>query len=231
MLSFKYIFFFSLISFTFQLDHCIQIAKICKSRKPVKESGSIANCIFYEIGDSSKCYSCDINYVLSNEADKCISFPLCSDLKEGNKECADCYSGYYLKNNVCTKIPIDNCASSDDGKICDYCENYSKINSDRTICNLKNLIEGCYYYDENGYCTVCEDDYESSGSGSSFKCTFKSCDTGDKALEYCEICESGYYPDMLNDGNCKPYTTGNSNNSGRNEIRFGFIILLFTLLI
>ena len=47
MPSLKYIFFFLLISFTFQLDHCIKTAKICKSHLPLKESGSTANCIKY----------------------------------------------------------------------------------------------------------------------------------------------------------------------------------------
>ena len=111
MQSLKYTIFFLLISFTFQLDHCIQTAKICKSNLLSKESGSIANCIIYYSENPSKCYLCDIGYALSYEEDKCISFPLCSSLKEGNKECDSCYPGYYLKNNACTKIQIKNCES------------------------------------------------------------------------------------------------------------------------
>lgn len=229
----KYIFFFSLISFSFQLDHCIQTAKICKSQIPPKPtpSGQIANCISISTYDSALCEECELGYVLSYEGDKCISFPFCNIIKKGNKECASCYKGYYLKNNVCTKIPINNCRRSDDGKICTYCENYSKKNSDGTKCDLANVIEGCDYYNDVGYCISCLDEYEQSGSGSDFTCTFKSCDAGDQAFEYCDICEHGYYTDYFGDGGCKPYETDNSNNSGRNEIRCGFILLLLTLLI
>ena len=233
----KYIFFFSLISFTFQLDHCIQSAKICKSQIPPKptSSNSIANCLIYNDEDSSICDFCDLGYAISYEIDKCISFPFCYLLKEGNKECAACYEGYYLKNNACTKIPINNCQRSDDGEICTYCQYYSKRNSDGTKCDLANVIEGCDYnrYDDDGYCTECMHEYEQSGSGRDLSCTFTSCDAGDQAVEYCQICEDGYYNDdvFFGLGNCKPYETGNSNNSRRNEIRSGFILLLLTLLI
>ena len=235
MQSLKYTIFFLLISFTFQLDHCIQTAKICKSNLLSKESGSIANCIIYYSENPSKCYLCDIGYALSYEEDKCISFPLCGSLKEGNKECDSCYPGYYLKNNACAKIQIKNCESSDDGDICTYCQDYSKKNEDGSKCDLFNLIEGCRDYNDNGDCFDCEDDYElsESGSGIEITCTFKSCDDGDKVVQYCQICEDGYYSDPFDDGKCKPYQTDNSNNSGKNEIRCCFLlsILILTLLI
>ena len=231
MLNLKYILFLLLISFTFQFDHCYQEAKICQKKIPKTVSGSVANCVKYEKGDDDICEKCAWGYALSYEGDKCIQFSYCKYLLEGNKECDECYEGYYLNGKECTKIPIDNCLSlEDDGTHCDQCADYSKINSDRTQCKLiEKRIEGCIYYDDNGDCSYCEDDYTQSGSGSSFKCTFNGC-TGDQVVNYCSSCEIGYYTDE-SDGNCKPYPTGNSNNSGRNKIRCALFMLMLGLLV
>ena len=232
MIKINYILFLILISFTLQLDHCFQTAKICQKMIPTSStpSGSIANCIDYETGHDDICEECAMGYAVSHEGNKCIPFPYCSSLLEGNKKCNECYPGYYFNGKECTKIPIDNCLILNDaGDKCSVCSDYSKINGDGSECQLLESVEGCSEYDNNGNCKGCDSLYTQSGSGSSFTCTFNDC-PGDKVVQYCDICHIGYYTDT-SDGNCKPYKTANSNNSKRNKIRSAFLILMLSLLI
>ena len=232
MLNFQYILFLVLISFTLQLEHCLQEAQICQKMTKT-ESGSISNCVEQKGSDDEACEECADGYAVSFEEDKCIPFSLCYYLLEGNKKCGDCYPGYYWNGNECTKIQIDNCLSlDDDGTLCNECSINYKLNSDGTQCELitiKKNIEGCAEYGDDGYCTQCVKDlYTSSGSGSGFTCTFDGC-TGDQVVKYCSSCEIGYYTDR-SDGNCKPYSTGNSN-SRKNKARYDLLILMLVLLV
>ena len=231
MLNFKYILFLVLISFTFQFDHCLQEAQICQENIRTR-SGSIANCIDHDNSDSEVCYECANGYAISYGRDSCISFPLCYYLLEGNKNCGECYPGYYWNGKECTRISIDNWKSLDyDGTHCEACTINYKLNSEATQCELitiKKNIDGCEQYGDDGYCTRCNSKYTASGSGSGFTCTFNGC-SGDKVIKYCSSCEIGYYTDR-SDGNCKSYS-GNSNNSRRNEARNAFLIFLFAMLL
>ena len=232
MIKINYILFLILISFTLQLDHCFQTAKICQKMIPASPtpSGSIANCIKYETGHDDICEKCAMGYAVSHEGNKCIPFPYCSSLLEGNTKCNDCYPGYYFNEKECTKISIDNCLILNDaGDKCSVCSDYSKINGDGSECQLLESVEGCSEYDNNGNCVECDSLYTQSGSGSSLTCIFKGCPE-DIVVKYCDICHIGYYTDT-SDGNCKPYKTANSNNSKRNKIRSAFLILMLSLLI
>ena len=231
MIKINYILFLILISFTLQFDHCFQTAKICQKMIPASPtpSGSIANCIKYETGHDDICEECAIGYAVSHERNKCIPFPYCSSLLEGNTKCNECYEGYYFNGKECTKISIDNCISLNEDK-CTECSFFSQLNGDGSECQLsEQSVEGCKYYDNDGNCERCDSLYTQSGSESSFTCTFNGC-PGDKFVEYCYICHIGYYTDT-SDGNCKPYKTANSNNSKRNKIRSAFLILMLSLLI
>ena len=233
MIKINYILFLILISFTLQLDHCFQTSKICQKMIPPSDTphGSIANCIEYETEHDENCVKCAMGYAVSHEGNKCIPFPYCSSLLEGNKKCNECYPGYYFNGKECTKISIDNCLSlNDDGDKCTECSFFSQLNGDGSECQLsEQSVEGCKYYDNDGNCVECDSLYTQSGSGSSFTCTFNDC-PGDKVVQYCDICHIGYYTDT-SDGNCKPYKTANSNNSKRNKIRSAFLILMLSLLI
>ena len=201
------------------------------SRYNKRTAGSIANCIDHDELDDEVCEECAKGYAVSYDEDSCIPFSFCYYLLEGDKKCGQCYEGYYFDGKECTKISIDNCLrSDDDGTHCKECTINYKINSDGTQCELianKKNIDGCGKYGDDGYCEKCANNlYIPSGSGNTFKCTLNGC-TGDQVVNYCSSCEIGYYIDR-NDGNCKPYSTGNSKNS---EVRYTFLILMLVLLI
>lgn len=240
MTSLKYIFFFALISYTFQLDHCIQAGILCQNTttnsnpttNTLTPSNSIANCIKYDENDRTKCSRCDKDYAVSHEKDKCISSSFCVSLDKGNEECAECYEGYYWNGNACTKIPINYCLSYDDDEnICISCADFSKISEDGKKCELK-AIDGCKYYENNGVCAACKSGYDEkkNNEGIITSCEFKGCAEGKTKVDYCEICEFDYYRDN-NDGKCKPYKASNSNYSKRNKIGYTFLILTLALLI
>ena len=231
MIKINYILFLILISFTLQFDHCFQTSKICQKMIPPSDTphGSIANCIDYETEHDENCKECAMGYAVSYEKNKCIPFPYCSSLLEGNTKCNECYEGYYFNGKECTKISIDNCISLNENK-CTECSVFSQLNGEGSKCQLiEPSVDGCLYYDIDGNCERCDSLYTQSGSGSSFTCTFNGC-PGDKVVEYCKYCHIGYYTDTRN-GNCIPYKTANSNNSKRNKIGCAFLILILSLLI
>ena len=230
MLTLKYFLFFALISFTLQFDHCHTAAKICQNMIPTN-TGSINNCISYNSKDQT-CKQCKSGYAVAYEGNSCIQFSLCLELDEGNQKCAECIPGYYLKDDKCTKIPIDNCLSSNDGTTCYKCAGYSIRSDDGTNCQtIENKIDGCQEYSDDGKCSKCY------GEGSIYTlndegiCTFKSCTTEyGRERDFCLYCDVGYYTD-LNDGSCISYTPSQSNYSRSNKIGYAFMILLLAMLI
>ena len=237
MPSLKYIFFFAFISYTLQLDHCIQANILCRTTSnsnPTTNtptpSNSIANCVKYDESDRTKCRKCSNGYAVSYRREECISFPFCIHLEEGNKECEKCYPGYYWNGNACTKIPINYCEFyDDDEKICESCAVFSKKAEDGKKCELK-AINGCRYYDEDGVvCTQCDDDYveNKNTEGIITSCEFKECGKGKTKVDYCKFCEFDYYRDD-SDGKCKPYQASNSNYS---KVGCALLILMLALLI
>ena len=235
MIRLNYILFFSLISLTLlasKIEHCIHPAKICKS---VLESlitpTSVPNCIKGFVHFPKLCATCNIGYAASYSGEECIPYPFCIHLEKGNKECDECYPGYYWNGEKCAKIPIEYCLEGDDTG-CFDCAGFTKKINDGEKCELvEPFMEGCSNYVLNGICNDCEIGYDKISRESESEgvtCTFKPCADGDTELEYCPNCEDGYYTDFVNDGKCKPYTT--EDHSKINEVRYALLILMIILL-
>ena len=236
MIKLKYILFISLISLALlasKIDHCIHPAKICKSDlESLIHPSSVPNCMRGFIDSSKLCRTCNIGYAVSYRGEECISFPFCFRLEKGNKECHECYSGYYWNGEKCAKIPIEYCLDGDDNSCFDCAGFTQKINDGEKCKLIEPFMEGCSNYDYYGICNSCEIGYEEISSESesgAVTCTFTPCADGDTELEYCPNCEDGYYTDIANDGKCKPFSK--EDNSKRNEIRYALLILAIILLI
>ena len=74
---------------------------------------------------------------------------------------------------------------------CSECVNDDVANEQGT-CNIPaTLMKGCEIYDKDGKCTRCNHYY--SGPDENGNCVFKNCESDEKKIEYCPICQVGYY--------------------------------------
>lgn len=239
----------TLLSFSCQLYHCLMSYKVCNAYNNPK----VANCLF---GYEDECYECNDGYSLSNDRKSCINFAHCNyfdgDNKciqcdyyynlnsenqcvtdychyyDNNKKCLQCYPGFYIKDDVCTKIPIEHCLVGDE-KTCTECEEYTTL--DNNQCKVReNLINGCYYYNTDGTCNDCEVFYELNNN----KCEYQSnlC-KGFPTIEGCELCEDGYYISQRT-YQCINYDGSKEQLSNKNKsetINFSYLFSLLLLII
>ena len=245
----NYILLLTLLSFSYELYHCISSYKICN----IYNRAKIANCLS---GVDPQCYACDDGYSLSNDYTQCINFAHCdaSFDEEGkcavcdsyynfnaekqcvkdycyiydkNKQCVECYPGFYIKDNKCTKIPIEHCLTGDD-KTCTDCPDYTIL--DKNQCKVKeNLIEGCDEYNTDGTCGECVSFYDLKNNRCEYRSDFcKKYPT----TEGCLLCEDGYYIDYRT-YQCIGYDGSKENLSNKAEainIKYLYFILILFLL-
>ena len=256
MINLKSILLLSLVSFSLQDSHCLKTFSICQKKSVSYETGPIEHCISYD-SSKEKCYACEGEYVVSSKQNSCLNFPNCKRLDSEDKKCEECYnfylpnkegkcertlcasynkdygcsscydeSGYYLKGTECKKIPIAYCDKGDENS-CTTCANFAKKTNDGK-CELRNLIEGCDEYNDDGTCNDCADDYEISSDGK--KCNFKECDSKtENKVNYCGTCDVGYFIDDK-DGKCIGID-GSKDSSSFNKVRYELIIFILSLLI
>lgn len=221
----RIILLFTLIYFALQDDELCYIKfNICRSHIPVSESNVITNCMKFK---ESICDLCEDGYASSYNGKSCISFPNCNELKEGDKECDDCYNGFYPINDgkECKIIPFENCKYiSDDETKCDECLYFANMNADGECVLPKKWLEGCYGYNTDGSCNFCDEDYNLVNG----ECQFIGCSSGDEKVEYCGICKHGSFVD-IKDGKCKTY--GESDSSNRNKIGYALLLFVISLLL
>ena len=238
MIKLKYFLFISIISLTLlasKIDHCIHPAKICKSDlESLITPSSVPNCIRGFADHSEICALCNIGYAASYRGEECIPYPFCIHLEKGNKECDECYAGYYWNGEKCAKIPIEYCSSlTGDATKCFDCAGFTqKINDGKKCKLIEPFMEGCSNYDFYGICNDCEIGYDETiidTESGEVTCTFKPCKDGDVELEYCPNCEDGYYTDITNDGKCKAFPK--EDNSKRNEVRYALLLLMIIMFI
>lgn len=257
MINLKSVLLLSLVSFSLQDSHCLKTFTMCipkVTNDEPNETGSIDHCISY---DSSKknCYYCEEGYVASSDGKSCKYFPNCDQLDSEEKKCVRCYSfylpnsegkcerslcssynkdygcnscyqGYYLKGSECKKIPIAYCLLGNEST-CTLCANFAKKTNDGK-CELKALIDGCEYYNDDGTCSKCADEYKKSADNK--QCNFQGCDSKtENKYNYCGTCEVGYFPDP-EDGKCMGID-GSKDSSSFNEVRYALIIFILSLLI
>ena len=224
-------------------------------QQPV-ENGSIENCNDYNEDDNQKCSECKDGYAHSSDYKKCISFPNCYILEEGgdkcnichrffhpnangqcirtlcatynndgqgNENCDSCLDGYYLKaENQCEKIPISNCKEYDaTNKRCKKCLDDDGPNADGNCNNA--FIEGCIEY-SNGECTKCDEENYIPKDGT---CEFKNCESGERAVEGCYICQIGY--ETGSDGICIGYDGSKDTSSSSENIKVELAMIIFIL--
>ena len=184
------------------LLHCIHYnnfvlyekAGICKSIN----SEDFKNCkkINKAIG---LCEECNDNYYLNEEDKRCTTTKNCAESSLG--ECTKCISGFYLdKENKECKQQIDNfinCQISNDGKICDLCNDDYFFDEDGKCVN-SNF---CSKSDNKGKCEKCIDNYYLSATDK-ICTTEKNCEKGLGDIGVCLSCAKDYVID-LSDGKCK----------------------------
>lgn len=207
------------------------ICDYCKSGFAVSyDKGSCIqfdNCYTLKKGNT-KCDSCKSLYQPNSNGQCELTF--CTDYNTNN-QCTECYEGYYLNDNYkCQKIEKENCIElTNDRTKCKTCKGHDHIVPDaQGNCVLPpKIIKGCLYYDSEGKCTVCdEDDYEKTADGS---CKFKECPNGENKREYCAICKVGYVREKDGDGTCIGYDGSKDSSSGRNQVKYVFLLLLSLL--
>ena len=91
-MNFKSLLLLSLISFSLQSDHCLLTFEYCREEQtPVVDNlpkPTIENCLYQQ---DNICYGCKEGFAVSSSGEKCISFPNCYYLEEGNDEkCERC---------------------------------------------------------------------------------------------------------------------------------------------
>ena len=228
MLDLKLLLLLNLLSFSLQDKHCLVTYEFCYLKgvdtEPENESQSeIAHC---EDEYGGKCYYCEDDYAISYDGQKCISFKNCEQLDEGDKKCSECkygflpnsdgqcerstcskknedvctscHRGYYLKENQCQKITLPYCVevSNSNENVCEEClYGISLLNGECVV--PEKIIKGCVQYDTNGKCIECEEDFYTFNNGN---CNFSGCSKGLTKIEYCGMCEVGFYED--DDGWC-----------------------------
>ena len=89
------------------------------------------------------------------------------------------------------------------------------------------MIEGCIRY-TNGKCAECEN----KGKDYTLKdgtCQFINCGNGERAVDYCGVCQIGYEED---DGICVGYDGSRDTSfSSQNKVEFAMLIFILALLI
>ena len=248
-----------LISFSFQDKNCLAKYKACaepeeEEEEEVEPNCKVNNCVVCESAESTTCYYCKNGFAITSDEQSCKSFQHCVRLEEGDEKCKECeklfhpndegqcektfctsynenickecVDGYYLNaEKMCIKIPISEC-NKYDGEKCTECLDGDDAKEDGT-CNQHEWIEGCAIY-QNGKCRECNEFYTLKNE----KCEFKSCESGQKAYEFC-LCQAGYELDD-DDNICVGYDGSKdapTSSSKNNKAEFAWIIFILALLI
>ena len=242
-----------LISFTFQDKYCVVKFRFCDTgdSEPVISSGSITNCIDYDLKDNEKCNFCKEGYALSYDGTECILFPNCLILDENKKcigcyqyyelnangkceknfcqqyidgICIHCYDGYYLNDqNKCIEIPISKCRQFDGNtEKCTVCLDGSSP-SDGICKQRNNWMDGCVKYEDDDTCKECAEVGYTLKDGI---CEFDGCESG-TIINYCGVCQVGY--DTDDDGNCVGYDGSKDTSSSSENTRTELAMMIFIL--
>ena len=254
MLDLKLLLLLNLLSFCLQDEHCLATIEDCSVKGAATESeneyqSEIAHCKFEFRG---KCVECEDDYAVSYDEQKCISFKNCIRLDEGDKKCVDCkfpflnsdgqcekstcsekngdvctscHEGYYLKENQCQKITLPYCVelSNSNNNECKECLDGISLSNGKCVAPEK-IIKGCIQYDTKGKCTKCGDYSYTFNNGN---CNFNGCPTGQTKIEYCVMCEVGFYDD--DDGLCVEYD-GTKDTSKGMGIKIKYALLTLVIL-
>lgn len=209
-----------LITFSLQIEHCVDSKKVCKtcaqnyelvelndnfdakclnSAKLKALNNIIENCVYGDI-ETKTCQECRRYYFLDIDQKKCIYSPHCNYFSDN--ECTQCEQPYALNNGNC----VENL----------YCE---KIENEKCI-----KCRTYYYPNENGECvripknhcivwdftkcTVCENYYYPNENGECEKINLPNCEyvDPDDPTE-CMDCEKNYF--INEDGECQKITIEN----------------------
>ena len=223
-MSLKICLLFSLLYFSLgDDDHCIAKFRICESMIP-KSEGNIKNCIQ---NYGSECALCKKGFAISWDEEECIAFSgNCLYLDKTNKKCETCLNGYTLnKEGSCDLIGSNLCVASD-GTNCTKCADYAVLIGNE--CKLpENPIKGCIRYRAENSCSDCAKGYSGTIDD---KCYLNACDDGDEEqIEYCGICEAGYYSSSRT-GKCVVLPEGENSGSSKNYLnKMKFSLLLLAL--
>lgn len=107
--------------------------------------------------------------------------------------CEECYRGYHLANNTCTKITIEDCMvlNSEDTTKCGVCDNgllpKNGVCKDGDDCSLDN----CDLCANATTCLKCEKAYAVNLTGKCVKDPIDNCDITDGTT--CIVCSHKYY--------------------------------------
>ena len=178
--------------------------KICKSLF----SGDLKNC---KDIDKSRgiCTSCKEGFFLNIGDNNCIKTDNCYE--SIFETCTKCNFGFYLdkKESECKNQTgiFEHCKQTINGKTCDICEDNYYLDEKGNCININFCLEK---KDQNR-CAKCQSGYYLSEYGTSCTTT-EHCNTGDKDIGICSICNIEYYLDFK-DGKCK---SNQENNNFKN---------------
>ena len=208
----KYLVIISLISFSFEIENCMNEKKVCKSCNPdftlVQSNDNTAECINstnYEkiknITDNciegdpqyKTCRECKRDYLLDRDKKHCLYLPHCSKIENEN-DCKSCDKGYALDNGTCTKKPL--CEEIEENECYDCYDFYYP--NDKGEC-IRIPIEHCKEGNSTN-CFDCEQPYHLDDKNT--KCLlYEHCINFDEKTKKCQFCESYYYPNE--EGKCE----------------------------
>ena len=254
----KYVLLLILISFCYQSDHCRigykycnilnnpkianclygdeETCKVCKDNYSLSNDRTkcinIPNCVLFDEDDEEgeKCIRCK-NYYNFNEDNECV-IDYCRTYGNDDKKCTDCYEGFYVNDGKCERIPIPYCLMllPNDKDTCYACATGTTMQDGE--CKERNIIEGCNDYNTDGTCKQCIAGLYTLNDKK--ECTFQNLCGPYPTINYCTLCEDGYYVD-INTQQCVAYDgtrdTETSKNIGKNiNIKFGLLALLFMII-
>jgi len=258
MIKVKYILLLILVSYTNQAYHCLQSYRQCN----LYNNPQVAHCKFWY---GNQCLECEENYSVSNDRSSCINFANCyhfdqqgkcqqyqnyynfneegkcvkdycmsynPDLEE--KPCLQCYPGFYIDNGECKRISIPHCLSWDGNTCIDCIDEYDFENGECKV--PTKFIEGCRDYNDDRTCNRCYENYNLDKG----TCTFQNSCQGVPTIDFCLLCEDGYYSTIYThqcigyDGSREEAGSNgnnNSNNAKKINIKYSFPFLLLILII
>jgi len=209
MLKTKYILLLAFLSFSYQLEHCLDKSKTCN----LYYNPTVEHCI---LGAGNQCIECKENYSPSNDKSRCIKVANCKYFDDEDnclqcnkyynfnaerkcvpgacvtydtdgKTCLNCDYAFYLKDGTCQKIPIPYCLEGDENR-CTDCEDGATLENGK--CTIPTIfVEGCERYNSDRTCQRCREEYELKDG----KCSFKNNCGEQPVIDICHFCEDGYY--------------------------------------
>jgi hypothetical protein len=207
-------------------DECVscQYTKYLKDGKCVQRSliETSNQCKEFEKLED-KCATCNPNFILNNEKDKCLpNIPYCASPQVSALNmvtCTSCVDGYGLKEGACAVRNVKNCMRYDGlNAACAECDDGYYMEILGTLCSL-NTVKNCSEKSKTlNECVKCDEHFyvDSEKNNTCSLQSVSDCKTFIENKNQCEECAEGFFQ-TLPDKTCEEYTLKNCETPEPNQ--------------